>query len=111
MMSDRLHLLRCEERLRRIQKYTEEGRAAFMGSRVTQDAILWNLQMISVAARSISVAERGKRPQIDWGGLGSLCDGLLDVELTERPDRVWTTVEKVVPMFQHQLRLVLTSRI
>ncbi len=111
MGSDRLHLLHCEERLRRIQKYTEEGRAAFMGSRVTQDAILWNLQMVSVTARSISEEEKGKRPHIDWAGLGSLCDGLLDVELTEKPDRVWRMVEEVVPVFQRRLRLVLTSKI
>jgi len=109
--SDRLNLLHCEERLRRVQKYCEGGRAAFMASRLHQDAVLWNLQMICATGRCVSDDEKHKHPHVDWHGLCNLCDGILDGEMMADPERIWKVLETTVPMFQHQLRLVLTAKV
>jgi uncharacterized protein with HEPN domain len=111
MGGDRSILLHCEERLRRIRKYSEGGRAAFMASRVHQDAVLWNLQMICVCGRSVSDEERQRHPHIDWNVLCNLCDGLVNGELAVDPERVWKVVESSVPLLQHHLRLLLTAKV
>jgi uncharacterized protein with HEPN domain len=110
MATDRTSLLHCEERLRRIQKYCEGGRAPFMESRLQQDAVLLNLQMICLSARAVSGEERQKHPHVDWHGLCNLCDGLISAEMSADPDRIWRIVEQRVSALQHQLRLVLTSK-
>ena len=110
MSTDRTHLLHCEERLRRIQKYAEGGRAAFMASRMHQDAVLWNLEMICLCAKRITGEERQRHLNVDWHRLLNLCHGMLDGEMAADPEHVWHIIEADVPLLQHQVRLVLTAK-
>lgn len=110
MVSDRLHLLHCEERLRSIQRYCGGGRAAFMASRLHQDAVLWNLHTICAIGRRISDEEKQKHTHVDWHALCNLCEGLFDGDMTADAERVWKTIETPVAILQHQLRLVLTAK-
>ncbi len=82
-----------------------------MASRLHQDAVLWNLQMICATGRCVTDEEKQKHPHIDWHGLCNMFDGILDAELTANPERVWGVMETAVPMLQHQIRLVLSARI
>ena len=109
-MSDRLHLIHCEKFLKRIQDYTKGGRAAFMAGRVEQDAVLWNLEMISLCARRVSEQERMMHPDVDWDRLRGLCKGLVDQELRPDIERAWQIVQDDVALLQHQLRMLLTAK-
>jgi uncharacterized protein with HEPN domain len=111
MSTDRLHLIHCEERLRRIEKYTEGGRSAFMASRMHQDAVLWNLQMICLCGKRVSEVERESHKHVDWDRLCNLCQGVVNSEMTADTERVWEIVEAHVPALQHQLRLLLTAKV
>ena len=84
MSTDRSHLIHCEEYLRKVEKYAQAGRSAYMASVMCQDAVLWNLQMACLCAERVSHEERQLHPAVDWHKLRSLAKGLVDDEM--RPD-------------------------
>ena len=54
MKDDRLYLHHMIERCRRITRFIEPGRAAFMVSEELQDAVIRNLEVIGEAAKRVS---------------------------------------------------------
>jgi len=110
-MSDRLHLIHCEEFLKRIEKYAGGGRAGFMGTPMQQDAVLWCLQMICLYAKRVSAQVRIMHPEVDWDRLCGLCAGLLDGDLRPNLERAWEVVQNDVPALRHSLRLMLTAKV
>lgn len=50
----RVYLAQILERTERILQFTEEGKAAFFASRLTQDAVIRNFEVIGEAAKRVS---------------------------------------------------------
>lgn len=51
---DRLYLVHVLECIDRIERYTAEGKMAFMADERTQDAVLRNLQVLSESTQRLS---------------------------------------------------------
>ena len=58
MKDDRLYLHHMLERCRRITRFIEPGRAAFMASEELQDAVIRNVGVIGEAAKRVSAESR-----------------------------------------------------
>ena len=54
MKDDRLYLVHILECVERIEDYVRDGRGAFMGSRLIQDAVLRNLQTLTESTQHLS---------------------------------------------------------
>lgn len=54
MNKDRLYLESIRDCLERIAEYTESGEDAFLASRLIQDGVIRNLEVISEATKNIS---------------------------------------------------------
>ena len=61
MKDDRLYLHHILERCRRITRFIEPGREAFMASDQLQDAVIRNVEVIGEAAKRVSAEVRGRR--------------------------------------------------
>ena len=97
MKDERLYLVHIRECIERIEKYTRDGRAAFMESELIQDAVLRNLQTLAESTQRLSDETRSAHPEIDWKGIAGfrnvLVHGYLGVDIA----RCWEIVEVELP--------------
>lgn len=69
MKDDRLYLVHILECIDRIERYTAEGKEAFMADEKTQDAVLRNLQVLSESIQRLSAGLKAAHPEVDWRGI------------------------------------------
>ena len=62
MKDDKLYLIHISECIERIESYTREGREVFEQSRMTQDAVIRNFEVIGEAVKHISAQFREAHP-------------------------------------------------
>jgi uncharacterized protein with HEPN domain len=55
---ERLYLIHIRECIARIERYTAEGREAFLADTKTQDAVLRNFQTLAESSQRLSAALR-----------------------------------------------------
>ncbi len=63
---ERLYLSDIVTAIDRILEYTPGGRQAFLDDRLTQDAVVRNIEIIGEAVRNLSEATRLASPEIPW---------------------------------------------
>ena len=66
MKDDRLYLEHILECIGKIGRYTEQGREAFMGSEMAQDATLRNLQILAESTQHLSEDIKATQPEVPW---------------------------------------------
>lgn len=72
MKDERVYLLHAIDSLDAIQRYTVDGRDAFLGDPKTQDAVIRNIEVIGQAVKGISEQTRSlSRPY--RGGKSRAC--------------------------------------
>ena len=88
------HMLEC---LGRIHEYTHAERAHFDGSRLVQDAVIRNLQLLAESSQRLSSEIKGTEPQTPWRDLAGfrnvIAHGYLGIDL----GAVWLVVEQDLP--------------
>jgi uncharacterized protein with HEPN domain len=57
------HILDC---IQAIEQYTRDGKDTFMSSRLVQDAVIRNLEVIGEATKRVSSELKTKNPHIPW---------------------------------------------
>ena len=96
MNKDRLYLESIRDCLERIAEYTESGEAAFLVSRLIQDGVIRNLEVIG-EAKNLSEYMRAANPSIPWRQIAGMRDVLIHDYLKVNLSRVWRTVESDLP--------------
>jgi uncharacterized protein with HEPN domain len=95
--SDRVLLAHMRDCLDRIAEYTHAERARFDASRLVQDAVIRNLQILTESTQRLSSEIKGTEPQIPWRELSGFRNviehGYLGVDL----GAVWLVVEHDLP--------------
>lgn len=97
MKDDRLYLHHILERCRRIERFIQPGREAFMASEVVQDAVLRNIEVIGEAAKRVSPAMRGQLPALNWKGICGMRDVLIHDYIGVDLDEVWNVAAMNIP--------------
>jgi len=93
MKDDRLYLVHILECIDRIERYTAEGKKAFMADERTQDAVLRNLQVLSESTQRLSADLKADHPEVDWRGISGFRNVLVHDYLGINLVRVWEIVE------------------
>ena len=95
--ADRVLLAHMRDCLDRILEYTNAERARFNASRLVQDAVIRNLQILAESSQRLSSEIKGTEPQIPWreltGFRNVIVHGYLGVDL----GAVWLVVEQDLP--------------
>lgn len=77
MNKDRLYLESIRDCLERIAEYTDSGEAAFLASRLIQDGVIRNLEVIGEATKNLSEDLRAANPSIPWRQIAGMRDVLI----------------------------------
>lgn len=95
--SDRVLLKHIRECIERIREYTGCNRDSFYASRLVQDAVVRNLQMLAESTQRLSKAVKETEENIPWRAISGfrnvLVHGYLEIDL----DAVWSVVEHDLP--------------
>lgn len=88
------HIQECPSR---INEYTGGDRISFDSSRLVQDAVIRNLQILAESTQRLSEAIRATEPQIPWrelvGFRNVIVHGYLGIDL----GAVWLVIEQDLP--------------
>jgi len=94
---DLLYLESIRDCLERIAEYTATGQQAFLDSRLIQDGVIRNLEVIGEATKNLSSELQELNPAIPWRQIAGMRDVLIHDYLKVNFGRVWRTVENDLP--------------
>ena len=97
MNKDRLYLESIRDCLERIAEYTSGGEQEFLTSRLIQDGVVRNLEVIGEATKNLSTELREANPAIPWRQIAGMRDVLIHDYLKVNLSRVWLTVSTDLP--------------
>ena len=100
MNKDRLYLESIRECLERIAEYTSGGEQDFLTSRLIQDGVVRNLEVIGEATKNLSNELREANPSIPWRQIAGMRDVLIHDYLKVNLSRVWLTVSTDLPQLR-----------
>ncbi len=109
MDSDLHWLVRMNQSVRHIKQYCKRGYGSFSDSIQRQHAVLWNLELISLASRHLPKAFRERYHEVDWERLDHLCKFVIGDPWEVKRESVWRYVDEELPQLEHQIRNVLTE--
>jgi uncharacterized protein with HEPN domain len=98
------HILEC---LRKIARFTADGRIRFFQDAMVQDAVLRNFEIIGEAAKRLDDSFRGANPQIPWRALAGLRDVLIHQYEGVDLGRVWTIIAQDLPRLRESISALL----
>ena len=82
---------------KRIADYTTSGEQEFMASRLIQDGVVRNLEVIGEATKNLSSELRQANPAIPWRQIAGMRDVLIHDYLKVNLSRVWLTISTDLP--------------
>jgi uncharacterized protein with HEPN domain len=110
MKDDKLYLAHILASIRKIERYTSEGREHFEQDERTQDAVIRNLEIIGEAAKNMSADTKSKFPEIPWKRIAGMRDILIHAYFGVNIETVWETVLTQLPPLKVQIEQILDSR-
>lgn len=104
MKDDTVYLYHIIECIESIQEYTKAGEDEFFRSKLIQDAVIRNLEIIGEASKKVPPALRRTIMNVPWKEMAGLRDVLIHdyfgVDLTI----VWNVVIQELPKIHQQLK-------
>ena len=109
MKDDRLYLIHISECIQRIESYIEGGREGFVKSRMKQDAVIRNFEIMGEAAKQISEKLRNAHAEIPWKRIAGFRDVLIHDYVGVDSEEVWRIIERDLPTLKKQIESLLKS--
>lgn len=105
---DRVYLLHMLEAIGQIREYTRElDYHRFKSSRLVQDGVIRQLEILGEATKNLSSTTRAKAPDIPWKDMAGMRDVLVHQYFGVDLDAVWATVGEDLPQVEQGLRKLL----
>ena len=82
---------------KRIAEVTAGGEQEFLASRLIQDGVVRNLEVIGEATKNLGTGLREANPAIPWRQIAGMRDVLIHDYLKVNLSRVWLTVSTDLP--------------
>jgi uncharacterized protein with HEPN domain len=110
MKDERLYLIHIVECIERVEKYTEDGREAFINSTLVQDGVIRNLQVMAESTQRLLGTTKAGHPEIPWERIANfrnvITHGYMDLDLSI----IWTVVERDIPPLKRCVATIIAER-
>lgn len=110
MRDDREKIQDILDAISHIEKYAIKGRKTFDRDELVQIWMIYHLEIIGEAVRSISESFKKANPQIPWKLIAGMRNILVHEYFAIDRDEVWATIEKDVPVLKQQLLEILENK-
>lgn len=107
MKDDRLYLIHILECIERVERYTSEGRQAFLDDTKTQDATVRNLQVLAESTKRISEELKAAHPEVEWRKIAGFRNILVHDYLGIDHERVWLIIQNELPSLKMTVEALL----
>ncbi|QKY70682.1 DUF86 domain-containing protein [Lentibacillus sp. CBA3610] len=103
MKDDNVYLRHILECIENIESYIPNGESDFFSSKLIQDAVIRNLEIVGEATKRISQDFRKQHPQLPWREMAGLRDILIHNYFGVDNGIVWNVIEKEIPTLKEQI--------
>jgi uncharacterized protein with HEPN domain len=107
MKSDKLYLIHILECITNIESYLPNGENDFFSSKLIQDAVIRNLEIIGEATKRISKGFREQHSDVPWREMAGLRDVLIHDYFGVDNGIVWNVVDKEIPQLKEKITKLL----
>ena len=109
MKDERLYLSNIQECIERIEEYTQAGKEEFMRTKMIQDAVIRNFEIIGEATKGLSPNLRSKYSDVPWQQMAGLRDVLIHDYLKVNLNLVWQIIEQNLADLKSQVTAILRN--
>ncbi|MFM6037393.1 MAG: DUF86 domain-containing protein [Sphaerospermopsis kisseleviana] len=109
MKDERLYLSNIKECIERIEEYTQGGKEEFMLTKMIQDAVIRNFEIIGEATKRLSPELRSQYSDIPWQQMAGLRDVLIHDYLKVNLNLVWQIIEQNLSDLKLQVTQILQN--
>ena len=109
MKDERLYLSNIQECIERIEEYTKCGKEEFMATKIIQDAVIRNFEIIGEATKRLSPELRSKYSDVPWQQMAGLRDVLIHDYLKVNLNLVWQIIEQNLSDLKRQVKAIIEN--
>jgi uncharacterized protein with HEPN domain len=109
MKDDNLYFIHILERIERIESYILGGREEFLRSRLVQDAVIRNFEVIGEAAKRVSKRSRDTYPTVPWKRIAGFRDILIHQYEGVELEKIWNIITQELPRVKSEIAAILTG--
>ncbi|MEM9272914.1 MAG: DUF86 domain-containing protein [Cyanobacteria bacterium P01_F01_bin.143] len=106
MRDDTERLQDILEAIERLEKYISQGKTIFEDQELVQTWVIYHLQIIGEAARSISQEFKVRYPEIPWRDASELRNVIVHEYFRVNLDIIWDIVQNDIPPLKRQIKSI-----
>jgi uncharacterized protein with HEPN domain len=103
------YMQHIRDALTSIGEYTQGGRAEFFSSKLLQDAVIRNLEIIGEAVKRLPGEMRSTAPDVQWRRIAGMRDQLAHNDFGVDLEIVWQVVEVHGPLLLAAVRRLISE--
>lgn len=101
-------MLEC---IKRIREYSADDESAFRNSRLVQDAVVRNLQMMAESSQRLTDELKSSESSIPWRAISGFRNVLVHDYLSIDMDIIWQVIARELPPLQAALERIIERQI
>jgi uncharacterized protein with HEPN domain len=103
MKNDMLYLQHILECIDNIESYVPNGESDFFSSKLIQDAVIRNLEVIGEATKRVSMDLRSQHSDVPWREMAGMRDVLIHNYFGVDNEIVWNVVKDELPLLKNKI--------